>query len=50
VVVLYNRMTSGHLVVRLIFVKRWVKHFEAGSGPTRSTWMWLNLRAGMGMC
>lgn len=35
-----RRMASGHLVVWLIMVKRWVKPIETVSGRTSSKWMW----------
>ena len=40
---------SAHRVVRSMMVKRYVQPPELGSGPTRSTWMWLNRRPGTGM-
>ena len=43
-------MTSTHLVERSIIVKRCVwPSLEAGSGPTKSTWMWEKRRPGTGM-
>ena len=43
-------MASGHLVLRSTTVKRYSQPPETGRGPTRSTWRWLNLRAGTGIC
>jgi hypothetical protein len=37
-------MASGHLDVLSITVNRYVWPWEGGSGPTRSTWMWMKRR------
>jgi hypothetical protein len=42
-------IASGHLVVLLITVTRYVWWHEGGSGPTRSTWMWAKRRNGTGI-
>jgi hypothetical protein len=42
VVVEFNGMASGQREVLSIIVNRCVKPLDAGRGPTKSTWMWLN--------
>jgi hypothetical protein len=42
-------MASSQRDALSIIVKKWVKPFDGGRGPTRSSWMWLKLHVGMGM-
>ena len=37
-------IASGHLVKRSTMVNKYVNTLEGGSGPTKSTWIWSNLR------
>ena len=46
----FKGIASTHLVVRSMTVNRWVKPWDSGKGPTRSTWMWENRLSGMMMC
>jgi hypothetical protein len=46
----FTGTASSHLVDLSIIVNRYLKpSAEVGRGPTKSTWMWLNLLAGTGI-
>ena len=44
--VLVSGMTSNQRVKQPPQVSRWVKPCAGGTGPTKSTWTWLNLASG----
>ncbi len=47
--VLVRGMASIHLLVLWMMVRMWLWPKETVSGPTRSMWMWANLRWGTGI-
>ncbi len=49
VAVLVRGMASIHLLVLSMMVRMWMWPKEIVSGPTRSMWMWANLRWGTGI-
>jgi hypothetical protein len=43
----WSPWSDGQQEVLSMMVNRWVKPLDAGRGPTRSMWMWLNRRVGV---